>query len=82
MAYNKQDPETTSGTPVQRYETRFYRLVDMCWSRLIWWWRYRYFCQTCGVPIMSVTPIYKGKIVLKLGIVSSHLILLTSWQVE
>lgn len=28
----------------------------------------RYFCQTCGVPIMSVTPLYKGKIVLKLGI--------------
>jgi len=28
----------------------------------------RYFCQTCGVPIMSVTPMYKGKIVLKLGI--------------
>ncbi|KAJ8995823.1 hypothetical protein HRR80_000577 [Exophiala dermatitidis] len=41
------DPETLSGTPVQRY-----------------------FCQTCGVPIMSITPLYKGKIILKLGIVS------------
>ncbi|EXJ67512.1 uncharacterized protein A1O5_09525 [Cladophialophora psammophila CBS 110553] len=40
-----QDPETLSGTPVQRY-----------------------FCQTCGVPIMSITPLYKGKIVLKLGL--------------
>ncbi|KIW97478.1 uncharacterized protein Z519_01062 [Cladophialophora bantiana CBS 173.52] len=28
----------------------------------------RYFCQTCGVPIMSITPLYKGKIVLKLGL--------------
>ncbi|EXJ87791.1 hypothetical protein A1O1_04718, partial [Capronia coronata CBS 617.96] len=40
-----EDPETLSGTPVQRY-----------------------FCQTCGVPIMSMTPLLKGKIVLKLGI--------------
>ncbi|KAK5940005.1 hypothetical protein PMZ80_007423 [Knufia obscura] len=39
------DPETLSGTPVQRY-----------------------FCQTCGVPIMSMTPLYKGKIILKLGL--------------
>ncbi|KAL2434059.1 hypothetical protein ABEF95_014276 [Exophiala dermatitidis] len=39
------DPETLSGTPVQRY-----------------------FCQSCGVPIMSITPLYKGKIILKLGI--------------
>ena len=40
------DPETLSGTPVQRY-----------------------FCQNCGVPIMSITPLYKGKIILKLGLV-------------
>jgi len=56
------DPETMSGTPVQRY-----------------------FCQTCGVyaisiaswlsmltwprPIMSMTPMFKGKIILKLGLV-------------
>ncbi|KEF61354.1 uncharacterized protein A1O9_02920, partial [Exophiala aquamarina CBS 119918] len=32
----------------------------------------RFFCQTCGVPIMSVTPNYKGKVVLKLGIVRVH----------
>jgi hypothetical protein len=29
----------------------------------------RHFCENCGVPIMSTTPIYKGKIVLKLGLV-------------
>jgi len=28
----------------------------------------RYFCKTCGAPIKSVTPVYKGKTVLKLGI--------------
>jgi len=28
----------------------------------------RYFCKTCGVPIRSLTPLYKGKTVLKLGI--------------
>jgi len=39
-----QDPETLSGTPVQRY-----------------------FCQTCGVPIMSITPLFEGKVILKLG---------------
>ncbi|OAL36101.1 hypothetical protein AYO20_04515 [Fonsecaea nubica] len=27
---------------------------------------------TCGVPIMSVTPLYKGKVVLKLGLVTYH----------
>ncbi|OCT49081.1 putative glutathione-dependent formaldehyde-activating [Cladophialophora carrionii] len=39
------DPDTLSGTPLQRF-----------------------FCQTCGVPIMSITPLYKGKVVLKLGL--------------
>jgi len=28
----------------------------------------RFFCKTCGVPIQSVTPMYAGKTVLKLGI--------------
>ncbi|KAE8449141.1 hypothetical protein EG329_008525 [Mollisiaceae sp. DMI_Dod_QoI] len=28
----------------------------------------RYFCSTCGNPIKSVTPLYEGKTVLKLGI--------------
>lgn len=28
----------------------------------------RYFCKTCGNPIKSITPIYEGKTVLKLGI--------------
>ena len=28
----------------------------------------RYFCKTCGTPIKSVTPIYEGKTVVKLGI--------------
>ncbi|KAH0848257.1 hypothetical protein FOPE_02289 [Fonsecaea pedrosoi] len=45
ISSRRQDPDTLSGTPLQRY-----------------------FCQTCGVPIMSVTPLYKGKVVLKLGL--------------
>ncbi|KAI9050146.1 hypothetical protein LZ554_006287 [Drepanopeziza brunnea f. sp. 'monogermtubi'] len=28
----------------------------------------RFFCSNCGNPIKSVTPLYKGKTVLKLGI--------------
>jgi len=28
----------------------------------------RYFCKTCGVPIKSMTPLYEGKTILKLGI--------------
>ncbi|ETN46712.1 uncharacterized protein HMPREF1541_00899 [Cyphellophora europaea CBS 101466] len=39
------DPETMSGTPVNRN-----------------------FCGTCGCPIFSQTPVYKGKIILKLGL--------------
>lgn len=46
------DPETLSGTPVQRY-----------------------FCGTCGVPIMSISPLYVGKTILKLGLVSALFLL-------
>jgi len=59
------DPETTSGTPVQRY---FCRTCGVCVHQ----------CE-CGKqgadltrcrPIMSMTPVFPGKIILKLGLVS------------
>lgn len=40
----------------------------------------RYFCKTCGVPIRSISSLYPGKVILKLGIFTHRQIPTPEWE--
>jgi hypothetical protein len=40
----------------------------------------RYFCKTCGVPIRSVSALYPGKVILKLGIFTHGKLPTPEWE--
>lgn len=40
----------------------------------------RYFCKTCGVPTRSVSALYPGKVILKLGIFTHSKIPTPEWE--